>query len=591
MVIPSKYPFQLTFYQKGEYPINDFYRDPQHIQSAGVTLIENMEFSIRFYSNEPTIKLYMDGLDLLPAEEVMTDEKGQRYLPPNKKKIPLFKNHTTHLPWIPGLYLIKIETPEEEFYSLLQINPKQLTVSQWEQMRQEIESEIKGLTKEFIQNSFQSASLQSVSLKLLNQFSFIKQKFPFILSSLRDLMQKGSQQIRKKYQLLPVHQVKWIDEKSIRHQLKYPYQKHLLAPVYQVEMDIPENQWIKQIIFDLNKRLLQMIQAFEQYQLELKKANQTLHPYQYQSNTQMKIEKNAQLLDKIQEYIQQTKRMQKTISQFLQMDWFQQISIRSQKHIPSALILDSRYRNLFQIYQTLKSNKPFSLNDQNITLNYKRTDLLYEIWGFITICKTLSKLGFQAEQKELLVQQNASEQMITPHLQSGTSIVFHRKTLRAIITYDEEIPLKPESSHCPLYSIGISKRPDIRLDLYMEQTYIGSLIFECKYRSLDQIWQLQRHYEIKRQLMDYAYFTKSNKIFHHLPATIRNQIRPVYQVWALYPTPNHPSQTNVKMIKVDEHIFLFQVSPGNDHQHFITSLQALLDQIESEYKGYQLIKD
>lgn len=584
MGIPSKLPFQLSFFQKREYPIEHFYQDPDHIHTVGVALIENVAFSVRFYSDEPTIRLYIDGLDLLPTEEVMRDEKGRVYLPPNEERVTLFQNHSTHLPWIPGFYLIKVVTQQNEFYTLLQINPKQLTVFQWEQMKQEIEDELKGLTKEFIQKTLHSHSSQAISFKLLNQFSLIQQKLPAALSSLRDLIQKGCRQIAKKHHLIPAHQIKILDEKSIRYRFKHPHQEHLLAPVFEVDYDIPENQWIKRIIIDLDKRLWQMVQAFEQYHFHLRKENQALYPYHYQSSTQMKIEKNEQLLQRITTYIQKAKRMKKMINGFMQTDWFQQISAISKKNIPSSLILDARYRNLFQIYRMLKTDNPRIPIDGNISINWKRTDLLYELWGFITICKTLNKLGFHADNEKFFTQKN--EFALKPHLQSGTSLSFHKKALRAVLTYDEEIPLKSDLTHCPLYSIGKSKRPDVRLDLYCEQTYIGSLIFECKYRPLNLIWHLRRHYEIKRQLMDYAYFTKSTEIFHpSIPLTIRNQIRPVYQVWALYPTPKQTMKTSVNIINVDEHILLFPVSPGNENHHFVASLQSIIEKIESEYKN------
>lgn len=584
MDIPSKLPFQLSFFQKKEYPIKHFSHDPDEILTAGVTLVENIEFSVRFDSDEPTVRLYLDGLDLLPRDEVMVDEHGRVYLPPSKRQVPLFKDHATHLPWIPGHYRIKIETPQHQFYALLQINPKQLTVLQWEQMKQEIEDELKHLTKEFIQSKLDSRSSDSLSYILLNQFSYIQQKLPSALYSLRDLIQKGSQQIHKKYHLLPAQRIRLLDEKSMRYHFKHPHREHWLAPVYQVDMDIPENQWIKQIIIDLDQRLQQIIEAFEQYRLDVQKENQALHPYRYQSNTQMKIDQNTQLLHKIQTCIQQAKQMKKMLLGFMQTDWFQQVSIQSMKTIPSSLVLDARYRNLFQMHQILKADKPPLPSTPNLSINWKRTDLLYELWGFITICKSLKKLGFDTESEGLFTQVNEFDQRITVNLQAGTSVTFYKRTLRAVLTYDEEIPMNPDSSRCPLHSIGHSKRPDVRLDLYEEQVYIGSLIFECKYRSLNRIWHLHRHYEIKRQLMDYAYLTKSTKIFHSsISLTIQKQIRPVYQVWALYPTPN---KTSTPIITVDEHIYLYQVSPGNDNAHFLSSLQTIIEKIQSEYKNF-----
>lgn len=62
--------------------------------------------------------------------------------------------------------------------------------------------------------------------------------------------------------------------------------------------------------------------------------------------------------------------------------------------LPHVLIQDSRYNILYKVYERLHS-KEFNFNDdEKISLQWKRTDKLYEMWCYIKVCNILEDIGY-----------------------------------------------------------------------------------------------------------------------------------------------------------------------------------------------------
>ena len=62
------------------------------------------------------------------------------------------------------------------------------------------------------------------------------------------------------------------------------------------------------------------------------------------------------------------------------------------------MISDVRYRTLYQVQRELKKEAAEIMIDKLFPYQWKRTDNLYEIWGFIQFVKILQdeQLGFEA---------------------------------------------------------------------------------------------------------------------------------------------------------------------------------------------------
>ena len=82
--------------------------------------------------------------------------------------------------------------------------------------------------------------------------------------------------------------------------------------------------------------------------------------------------------------------------------------------------------------------------------------------------------------------------MLIPELLSGTVVGFVKGEFRIKLHYDEPLCRQLEDTtkeNQPVFTKGRHYRPDIRMDLYREDVYWSTIIFEVKYRKIQSIFQ------------------------------------------------------------------------------------------------------
>lgn len=75
---------------------------------------------------------------------------------------------------------------------------------------------------------------------------------------------------------------------------------------------------------------------------------------------------------------------------------------------------------------------------------------------------------------------------------SGTVVGFVKGEFRIKLHYDEPLCRQLEDTtkeNQPVFTKGRHYRPDIRMDLYREDVYWSTIIFEVKYRKIQSIFQ------------------------------------------------------------------------------------------------------
>jgi hypothetical protein len=138
---------------------------------------------------------------------------------------------------------------------------------------------------------------------------------------------------------------------------------------------------------------------------------------------------------------------------------------------------------------------------------------------------------------------------------------------RVHITYDGTIPGNPEATEkfgVPIYTTGTNNNPDVRVDLFLRNIFVGTIMIDMKYRKKYTLT------DSMRQLTSYADNVRSPYIYGKKRW---QKYRPVHQVLVLYPEKHGG-------MEVDEldgrSIRLIPLTPAGDQTIFKETLRGLV---------------
>lgn len=552
-------PFTLQLEQQGRRVVETvlFARQEGDItEDTCIVIRENIDVHVLFQSENETCRLYVEGLDWTINKGEMEDD-NQSYILPSAKKRLLFSHD--QFPLIPGDYCIRVVCGVS-YYTMLRVLPKQITTGQLQIMKEEIESFLKGLAYEMVQ----SPSLQ-LSHSYITNCSILDVHMKQVLSALNDLVTHVNYSVKKDYALVPISKVRTMDAKTILYQLTYPKRsQERKVPITMCEYNLPENRYLKKMIIFLHRELLQTKRMGEGYLEAMQSSEEMKEEIQYLTTSLYGINRLLQLL-----YMIQT------------TAWFSEIEECTTSILPHCLHSDARYRAVFQLYQKWKKNQDSLMQD---TLRWKRTDKLYEIWGFIQFLQILTKTMCYQPVDGWLYSEGRERQGGLQTLEGNTRIVLCKDAITIHLFYEGEIPLDAaDTSHDhPLYTESTSNRPDMRMDIYLNTTYMGSLLFDFKYRPLHHIWDVTRvkHKTITmRKLSQYVLSCKSNYLFGIREA---RYVRPVHEVWAIHPNVYKEYPASKKLENHD--LRIVQLSPTYNSEHIAENLTMAITELISKQR-------
>jgi hypothetical protein len=582
----NSYPFKLVFYQKERsIPVTVLGTDENFFDENAVIVTENIELSLLFQCEDSKAMLYIAGLELLDISKV--DNDGNNILHPSTEKRLLFQNYDTHYPLIPGFYPIKVVAFGKSYYSTLQIETKQITRSQWEYMKDELENELTGLAQDFIQNKFGigHSLIRVVPMKLLNDFELILKHYNKVMIALNDIALKPRYKLKKEYKLTLLTRAKYLDERSLRYQLTHPDKKEIIqAPINVIDYNLLENKWLKMIVAtfidtlnQFNTAVNSSIHSLEEEcsQLEIRIA--------YQKNASIKYAETEKALTTLSQYKEKCRSMKRSFERFYQSYWLKDVSESNGSLFSNILNMDTRYRIVYQLYRKIVSNLFHVGIDNSFSSQWKSTDKLYEIWGYMHICKTLLKLGYQPIAGWLF---SYTDNLFVPTLKPGTRVKFKKEDLTLHLIYDQRIPndeKETDLEYNPLFNLGLHNRPDGRMDVYKENTFIGSLIFDLKYRQLDTLFNGNSNYSkpVIDQLFDYQRQKVSLYIYGDLvPLQKKHQIRP-FIVWGIYPSKDSSLKKRSQK-HWGGNVHLLRLCPGDDFDFIANELKKEIENMLEE---------
>lgn len=265
--------------------------------------------------------------------------------------------------------------------------------------------------------------------------------------------------------------------------------------------------------------------------------------------------------------------------QFLDLDWVQDLEEGRPLQHSMVTQADMNYRNIFKFYKDLMiDNYEIKLNSE-YTYYWKRTDQLYEIWGFIQFLKALTseEIGYQIKSGWIYNQTVLDERTFeVPFLKQGETIILFKDDTELHLVYDQKIDKDVSNL---LYTDVGNKRPDLRLDFFKEDEYINSIIIDFKYRPLKYIWVEKGRNDVMDQLTAYRDNFYSQQIYAKSFPGIWRAFRAIQEVWAVY-----PQHENNKNIVQPRNMRLVELTPDVDKVPFVTRLKESIEDVELAWR-------
>ncbi|UFJ40744.1 DUF2357 domain-containing protein [Brevibacillus humidisoli] len=598
--------FRLVFYTghlRIEREVTRFYPSEEafyeNIDKPSLSLIEHMSISIRFESDDPTARLYMYGLDTVEGKMVEEDENFEAYLSPSSEELSLF-THDSY-PLIPGVYQIRVHVGEQIYYAPFVIHAKGITNEQLTIMRQELEETIRGLALDLIRKRFaQGMRLQNmIPPELLYQFMVLKKHYEPVMAALNDLYTRINFRNRKEYKLDREDRAGETDDVTIRHMMRYPGKPgYRMVPYRRMDYDLPENRWVKQMIRDLIVRINEFEQSIEHYRSFVAEEISGLQPFAaYQDSTRNTIQEKQKVLELLDDFEEFVRKVRASLNLMTTAHWYEEIADQGYaSHVSHVLISDSRYRALYQMYRDFRQEELTVDFDPYMSYQWKRSDILYEMWGFTTLLKLLIReLGFTPTGGWLFSQGFTGDKWLIPHLPEDAQVRLQSGDLSLTVTYNSVIPLTSDETDFernPLYMTDTHNRPDTRINFYLDGIYAGTLLIDYKYRPRNNFWDQIKVRTIYRsremnQLIAYGSNSRSKFIYGDQSGSDYFGIVPVYEAWAIYPVKDEMKSENQKLD--DFSLRFITMSPGLDNTHVVEALRDAIEGIRERMARFHRV--
>lgn len=539
MITRSKLPFSLTFETKKEGIISAtrFTIDPDRLTGhfpAALALTENQDIFLRFEA-PAGFRFTMDGLDIvtLPGQE---RESEQTYiLPEGKKDILLFAGQD--FPLVPGYYVMTVEGAGRAWYGILEINPRYMEKQSWQEMRDELVEEIKTLSFDFMKRNIhisrQLEGALGVNTEMLLRFYTIRDESPVVLNVLDELARTANSRLA-----LRMKHVRTLGDRRTEPHIR-PQHFHDRAgapttPALYTEMtwDVAENRFAKALLMKLDQNLFTFIKEIDGHVERLEDRQREIARFSRDREYRMGVKALSQFID----YRKRATLLRQSIRRVTLAPWYEETKGEMPETMPMAVFRDPRYSVLYRLYKNLEN--PFSSLDVSFfyQFQWKRTDKLYEMWGFLRFIKALMAKGWELEDGVEVLKEEGKYRLAS--LESGTEIRLKRENAEIRLVYDGIVPgnsADTSRDKAPLYTNNSHRQPDLRMDYYKEGLYYGSLVADFKYRDVLFLWQDEnRSYSIRKQFN--AYRDMNTRFYRDMTeaASLRDS-RPVKEVWAVFP--------------------------------------------------------
>lgn len=552
-------------------------------------VVENLPLRVLFESENQTDKLYFDILDSLPNNAVFIDSVGLPYVSPRSEEYTLYDNNNEYLALIPGYYTLCVVFNGNHYYSLVRVTSKQIDERQWLAMRDEIEEMISGLAQETLQKRKRIGNKGrengNIVNGIYNKLSILKEQYPMFINIINYIEANPKYKIEKEYISTNRNVITQLDPITIRN-LKMSNKDRVQAGNNKISYFVSEN-------IELKHYLLKIVKATKKYKQEASKVLSNIGK-EIKELEKYNVNKNALAVERLKksqdEFLMATKiltNVKKSCLSLLEKDFMSTLPNNIVSRASMNFSQNVYYRKVKDFYKIFEEQKLTINLSPNYQYCWKRTDKLYELWGVIQFTKLLLKLGYTLDESEgtlFEVSEGILKGKDVPYFDSAI-ISFKKGDLKIDLVYDMPLPVYKSVpvEECPLKAETTNNRPDIRIDVYDQMNYIGTILGDFKYRPLRNFWTnsnyiSQNDSSSKKQFFEYKNSIVSDYFLKDSP--LANRINAVREVWAIYPknSKNANISSNVERIK------LVELTPLEDNKDFFellaNSLQDLIREAE-----------
>jgi len=561
-------------------------------QYSIIEVFERENLYVSFTAEQEDTYLYIDGLDGYDSSKIHLDEEGIPCLRPGTQHFPLYSDANEDYPLIPGDYMVFLKSKGEVNDSLeatLRVRPNNITEDQLDVMRNELNEIVQGLAYD------QTRTCNGIKLyggsgllppKVLSEFVNLKYMVKEIGVTLEDLARRPDQYLERHYREVKANVNCKQDAKSYRWLLSVQGQRAnvaaksvgqpevILGVIDHLTYNTPENRMVLSFLDYFSAQLELVLHAIRCTITEKQRAIETRAPYvvlQKSTNHEVRA-----LKAKLVGLESMEREMQKGIFQvrkYRDYPVFKGLKpLKAANHFSPKIQRDWRYKKVFTWWKQLRAQDFQIPLCQEFKVQWKRTDVLYEYWCYIKTIIALEQAGYSPVSGWIYDDSyRASQEFLFPVLQDETLVKMVKGSICLSVLFNEKMARAKRGAlriRRILYMEGTNYKPDIRIDVFNNDVYTGSIIVDAKYRKRLNIWNNDRVEEENRPKNMNTLQNYSNSLkFVKDPAGVSKAIR----VIALHPS-HGPEVEEI----ADTNVSLVQLRPKERLTHYSDYLARLI---------------
>lgn len=564
-------------------------------QESVIEVFERENLYVLFNSNQEDTYLYIDGLDGYDSLKLHLDEEGIPCLRPSAQRFSLYNDTNEDYPLIPADYMIFVKRKGETCDALeatLRVRPNNITEDQLDAMRTELNEMVQGLAFDQIRTSHghemkSNREKQLLPPKVLAEFVILNHMVKELGVTLEDLARRSDQYLERQYREVKVKVNCKQDAKSYRWLLSVQGQKAnvtskstaqpevILGAVAHLTYDTPENRMVLGFIHYVLSQMEFVLRAIRYTITDEHKAIATRAPYvEIQKSTSHEV---RALKAKIVSLESMEREMQKGIfhvRKYMEHSVFKGIKpLSAPNHFSLKIQRDWRYKKVFTWWKQLRT-QDFQISwCYDFKLQWKRTDVLYEYWCYIKTIIALEHAGYTAVSGWIYDDSHqASKEFLVPVLQDDTLVEMVKGMIRLSVVFNEKMARAKRGALRNgriLYMEGTNYKPDVRIDVFNNDVYTGSIIVDAKYRKRLNIWDNDRVEDENRPKNMNTLQNYSNSLKYIGDSS---GVSKAIRVIALHPS-NGPELEDIE----DTNVSLIQLRPKESFRHYSRFLERLIE--------------
>lgn len=562
-------------------------------QDSVIEVFERENLYVSYTANQEDAYLYIDGLDGYDSLKLHLDEEGIPCLRSGTGRFPLYSDVNEDYPLIPADYMVFVKRKGEvsdSFEATLRVRPNNITEDQLDVMRDELNEMVQGLAYDRTRMS-QGIRLYGerglLPTLVLAEFVILKHMVKELGVTLEDLARRPDQHLERNYREVKANISRKQDAKSSRWLLSVQGQRANVAAKSMVQpevilgiidsltYDTPENRMILGFLHYVSSQIEVVLRAIRCTITEEQRAIETRAPYiVLQKSTSHEV---RALKTKIMSLESMEREMKKGIfyvRKYMEHPVFKGLKpLSDSNHFSLKIQRDWRYKRVFTWWKQLRTQDFESPLAHDFKVQWKRTDVLYEYWCYIKTIIALEQAGYRPASGWIYDDSHkASQELVFPVLQDDTLVAMVKGTIRLSVLFNEKMARAKRSAlrfKRILYMEGTNYKPDIRIDVFDNDVYTGSIIVDAKYRKRLNIWNNDRLEDEKRPKNMNTLQNYSNSLkFVDDPAGVSKAIK----VIALHPSYG-PEVEDME----DTNVSLIQLRPKERITHYSEYLAQLID--------------